>query len=968
MSSISKIFNENADASLEENHQPITLDSIENVYYVDKGIVDIYITRKSHDKIEGPLYHLATISSDNIILPVISADGPSEIVILFRIARGATVLSISVDTFNRIAKSLPDEMSLLIKNWVEMFSKCAMLGRMPITTQLLEANSLIQLICDGSIGVAHSLYWVQAKDQIGVFLSDMSIEFREDTDYFPISQYGWIDFKKDTLLKTIETKQIINNGIIFDNVIRFNSIVLQILAVKNVINQELFYSLKKHEKLKQEKMDIQYAELALSKVTNPDSIVDGYEINKNRVMQQFAYVASYAGCAINSLRMSEAKLSYEEKMHILFYRSRIAYRKVHFSNSWYQRDNGSLLGFKKDTKEPVAFFSADGTNNYYYDAADNKKHKVTKKNASNFLNYGYEIYLSLLRKKRDQESILIKLFRLVKFDIRWTLFLSLVISLIGLLPPLLSSFLIDRVIPYHDIKQFYWIIATIIMGILISYLLAFTRGYTISRIRNKLGYEVQVSLWDRLFRLPISFVNRYTSGDLSWRMSAADRVQTLLSVGAVEILLNSLFALINLIFLFYLSFTLALISALFISLYLLLIYKLSLKIIRMQRSAHEQQSQLTGIMNQIIKGIVKIRSMSSEARAFNYWAKPYVEFRKKTYHIIKTENLLKVIMESVPYFSILLIFIAIASINNNYQISAGDFVAFYMIYIALFISISNLSSVILNLSDAYTHFEGIQDVLLSALERPPHASETWEIQGNIEALRLIFSYPDSVKNIINSFSLKINSGEFIGIVGPSGAGKSTLIKLLINFHKPLSGHIFIDGKDLINLDAEIMRKKIGIVLQDDQLLPDSIYKNIVGNEEVSQEAIDAVVSMVGLDKDLYKMPMGVHTVVNIGGSGLSHGQKQKILIARALIAKPNVIILDEALSAMDYLSQNTIINALRSMNITRIMVTHRVSCVKYTDRIIVMNKGKIVEEGTYKNLIGREGLFYKLFAEQNPSI
>ena len=219
--------------------------------------------------------------------------------------------------------------------------------------------------------------------------------------------------------------------------------------------------------------------------------------------------------------------------------------------------------------------------------------------------------------------------------------------------------------------------------------------------------------------------------------------------------------------------------------------------------------------------------------------------------------------------------------------------------------------------------------------------------------------------MLNGIDLDIAPGEYVGIVGASGSGKSTLLKLLLGFEEPDEGQICYDGKNLRQLDKRELRKNLGVVLQNGKLIAGSIFENItITAPHATLKEVKAVIEAVGLKEDIDRMPMGVHTMLSENSSTISGGQQQRILIARAIINHPAVLIFDEATSALDNVTQAAVCESLDRMNVTRIVVAHRLSTIKNCDRIVVLDGGKIVEEGNYESLMAKKGLFSRFASRQ----
>jgi len=240
-----------------------------------------------------------------------------------------------------------------------------------------------------------------------------------------------------------------------------------------------------------------------------------------------------------------------------------------------------------------------------------------------------------------------------------------------------------------------------------------------------------------------------------------------------------------------------------------------------------------------------------------------------------------------------------------------------------------------------------------------------EINGNIEVSHIAFRYSKDSPLILKDISFSVRQGEHIALVGASGCGKSTMLRIILGFEKPESGQIYFDGKDISQFDIRSVRKQLGVVLQSGQLLPGSIFENIVGsNNSLSVKDAEKALEMAGFLDEVNEMPMGIHTMVSDDFKSISGGQKQRILIARALVSNPKILFFDEATSALDNKTQKIVSDSINKLNITRITIAHRLSTITECDRIIVLSKGRIAEQGTYNELIEKNGIFSDMIKRQ----
>ena len=321
---------------------------------------------------------------------------------------------------------------------------------------------------------------------------------------------------------------------------------------------------------------------------------------------------------------------------------------------------------------------------------------------------------------------------------------------------------------------------------------------------------------------------------------------------------------------------------------------------------------------------------------------------------------LSLVAESI--FAMILYFLII---HNKIEISVGAFVALNSSFGYFSSGILQIVEGAITINTVKPLYERFKPILENVSELDDAKDLPGEIKGDIELSHITFSYDKDSSVVIDDLSLRIKAGEYIGIVGSSGCGKSTLLKLLLGFESPNVGRIYYDGKDLESVDKRELRKKLGVVLQDGDLISGSIFENItITAPKATVTDVNKVVEAVGLKEDIDQMPMGLHTVVSEGCGTISGGQQQRILIARAIINQPNIIYFDEATSALDNITQAKVCESLEQLQSTRIVIAHRLSTIMNCDRILVMDKGRIVEEGSFEELMAKKGLFYRLAERQ----
>jgi ABC-type bacteriocin/lantibiotic exporter with double-glycine peptidase domain len=298
------------------------------------------------------------------------------------------------------------------------------------------------------------------------------------------------------------------------------------------------------------------------------------------------------------------------------------------------------------------------------------------------------------------------------------------------------------------------------------------------------------------------------------------------------------------------------------------------------------------------------------------------------------------------------------------KLTTGDFLAFFSAFSQVLVSALAVSAAIIAAVAVLQQYERAKPILESIPEVTEDKTRPGKLTGAIEISRITFRYKPDAPPVLRDVSVNVRAGEFVAIVGPSGSGKSTLLRMLLGFETPESGGVYFDGQDLSGLDVQEVRQQMGVVLQSSRPISGSIYQNIVGSAQLTVEDAWEAARLAGIDEDIKKMPMQLHTYLSDGGGGISGGQRQRLMIARAIAGRPSILLFDEATSALDNQTQAIVSRSLETLQATRVVIAHRLSTIMNANRIFVMDKGEVVQAGTYQELIEQEGVFRELAKRQ----
>ncbi|MCR4906331.1 MAG: ATP-binding cassette domain-containing protein, partial [Clostridiales bacterium] len=648
-------------------------------------------------------------------------------------------------------------------------------------------------------------------------------------------------------------------------------------------------------------------------------------------------------------------------------------RKIVLPENWYKKDIGPVMGTFEG--EPVACFRGAGGAGYYYLPSAKTVRRLTPEIAARIHPEAYSIKRGLPWKSLTLSDVLAFCRRSIGgWDFAALLLCEFLCVVIGLLLPTLNQLVYDRFIPYGRISESgeqELIRVSLMIGscMLCSLLLSVMKNLAGYRITSRVGFDLQDAVYDRVFRLPETFFRQYGSADLGKRIMWVSETARQISSTCVVTVTATVF---SFVYVFRMGKYaqgqggLAPTAVLLYFGYAAVVCVFSLLSVKYEKRIYENDGEARSRLFQYLNSIDKIRLTGVEDRAAYSYLQPFsavqaAELRRN--RLFSASEALASVASSV--FSLVFYMVIL---KNSGNIAVGNFVAFtsaFGIFTASFQQLLTEGMGLFRLRDRIRMFA---PVFTCSPEDDSTREEPGKITGQISVEHVSFSYQAGGKDVLKDVSFDIRPGEYVGIVGASGCGKSTLLKLLLGFETPSVGMILYDGKDLKRLNKSSLRKKMGVVLQNGRLVSGSIYENItITSPGATMEEVEDVIAKVGLKEEIDQMPMGIHTVLNETSNTISGGQQQRILIARAIINKPSLLIFDEATSALDNITQAVVCENLDRMNVTRIVVAHRLSTIRNCDRILVLENGEIAEEGSYDSLMEKKGIFCRLASRQITS-
>ncbi len=651
-----------------------------------------------------------------------------------------------------------------------------------------------------------------------------------------------------------------------------------------------------------------------------------------------------------------------EQLEYLLRPHGIMRRTVQLTDGWYRNAAGAMLGSLREDGRAVALLPAGLSGYFYMDPQTGVKKRISRSNQDLFETEAIAFYKPFPLAKISLPSLMHYIIgTLSAADFVVLALATLAVTLVGLLSPKLTSLLFGQVLPSGQMRLLFAIAVFTVCVSVSTLLLQTIKQMVTTRVETKMSVAVEAATMMRVLSLPADFFKNYGSGELASRATQINSLCKMLVSAAFSTGLTSIFSLV------YLSQIFVYARELVIPALIILLVTVVLSVISslMQMKISTQQMELSGkesgMSYALISGIQKIKLAGAEKRAFARWGNLYAKDAKLSYNPPLFLKLHSVISLAITLTgTIVMYWMAVKS-----GVSVADYYAFNTAYGMLSGAFMSLAGIALTVAQIRPILTMVQPFFDAVPEIEDEKEVLTRLSGGIELSHVSFRYNEHMPLVLDDLSLKIRPGQYVAIVGKTGCGKSTLMRLLLGFEKPQKGAVYYDGKDLERIDLRSLRRRIGVVMQNGKLFQGDIYSNIVisAPQLTLQEAWEAA-ELAGIADDIRSMPMGMHTIISEGSGGISGGQRQRLMIARAIAPKPKILMFDEATSALDNLTQKKVSESLDALKCTRIVIAHRLSTIKQCDRILVLDKGKIVEDGKYEELIANGGFFAELVARQ----
>ena len=967
---------------------PVRLDEETSVWWVEQGKVEIFAYRTDDDA-TGARTHITTIESGRVVLGVRRESQPQrpfgrrreleQTAALLGVGLPNTeLLKIPLPIFQQLARE-PDfapELATAVDAWVDgLFSKIPK-AELPSRFDTLSVGSEVELEEGSAARVDRGVVWIRHVAGASSFIGQEQLAMRTADFLLPISGETWLVAAETTTVSCVGTLNLVRSGGIWEGLLKFHQLFLAYVDMVLAQAQEQ----ERRRLTRRRQMDqalIAGANRKLAAVLEGE--LDGPSpLNLDDEVRNPLVAACERVGEMQGIRFKAPieKQKDDQQGHYIgqiCHASRVRYRRVMLRDEWWNEDNGPLVGFiwkdgvpnpkNRLRGTPVALLPTSATSYELWNPSTGERKPMDSDLADTLEGEAFMFYTPLPERALKITDLLTLAARGRSGDLRTLLMMGVGTGLLSMLVPLLTGQIFGNIVPAADRSQLFQVTMALVVAAIAAFGFQWVRSIAVLRLSGKLDGSVQAAIWDRLLALPVGFFRGFTVGDLAARSMGMDQIRTLLLGNVTSSFLGAIFSVFSFALLFYYDWRLALIATALVSILLLITGTLVYLQIGHQRQLFAVDGEVTALLFGLLNGLSKLRVAGAEARAYTLWADKFSRQRELT---IAAQRLANVQLAFNAMFGLLssLALFAAMSLWSEIQLEIADFLAFMAAYgqfQGAALSLITLFSSVLTMVPLY---ERLQPILSTPPEVDDSGVAVTDLTGDVELNHVWFRYQQDGPPILADVSIRARPGELIALVGPSGSGKSTTLRLILGFEQPDSGSVYFDGQDLPSLDIQSVRRRLGVVLQNGRPLSGSIFTNIVGNSNLGIDDAWEAAHMAGLAEDIQAMPMGMHTVISEGAGTFSGGQIQRLMIARAVVHRPRILLFDEATSALDNRTQDIVSQSLERLKVTRIVVAHRLSTIRNADRIYVMDQGRVVEQGTFDELLAADGVFARLAERQ----
>lgn len=954
---------------------PLLLGEPARCLVVLEGTIDLFLVETTDGMPSGIRHHVLGAGAGELLFGIDGAAALSPVALLAVGQTGTRVAEVDVSVLQGWGED-PAYRPLLLKpveKWVTALSHGAarLIRPRPRMDVVLSPGEDCDLVAHARLGCGRTVAWIDTGEATPFLLDTEEVDGAHPQILLPLAAGAWLSLAHETRVRSVSTAEALADGRAWPAVARLHGAMLDILPM----NLRLAGADEVNRLRSRGEADARAATSAVLQLAGALAKPHGGHHAAAEEEPLVGAVSAVLRAMGHSLVLpgrrreddGEEQWSLEEILRA----NRLRGRRLRLDQRWWTTEAGPFLLLREADGVPLAILPRGASGGYdVYDAVSGTTVPLSGEAAAALRGLGHSFYAPLPLRALRGLDIMAAVLNWSRAELKAILLCGIAGGLLSLAPPIATDIIVNDVIPSREAERLVGLSLALVLMALCLFGLQYAVQVASVRIEGLAGPRLQAAIMDRILRLPVRFFRDYTAGDLTKRVLAIESMQATIGGRVVAFLLAAVIALFSLALMFWFSWPLALISLIPLLIFGSAAVLLGLLRIRYEAALMATTGRSAGLLLQLSSAIAKLRLAAAENRAFLQWARLHAQVARETYRAARIEDIAATVQAIGLPFATAVIFAAVYGLDlapseSGRGLPLGMLLAFLAAFSQTLAGMTEMVLSAVQLATIKPLYSFAAPILQAVPEVDEGKADPGELSGAIELSGVTMRYAPGAPPVFQNLSLAVAPGEYVAVVGASGAGKSTLLRLLLGFETAEAGMVLYDGQDLRGLDVQWVRRQMGVVLQSGKLMTGSLLDNILGPFlGLPEEDAWWAAEQVGLAADIRQMPMGMNTVVTDAGGALSGGQVQRLLLARAIVARPRILLLDEATSALDNRAQAVVTASLARLNATRVVIAHRLSTVMQADRIVVLQDGRVQEYGRFEELMAGGTALRDLAARQ----
>ena len=944
-------------------NRPVRLSDPNAVWLVLQGSVDVFATRLTEGGVPTDFKHMLRVGPGRLIFPLMEEEDSSVLV-----AKGLAESELCrIPLADLAGAGLHAQTAEQVDAWVGELSESIVrdVTYRPHVDQSLGPGVVVEAAHGTTTAAQHGVVWASSPDGDLQYLGTEDLD-QSGSDLVPITPTSWVVQSRAASVMGISTADLSRDGRLVSVVMEFNRLAMRAdrtnrtLLLADVSNLQAASARHRRRSEEQARRDL-FAVLG----GDPRPTAEGPVLL--RALERIGRHENIGFRApARPRRRDSGNGDGEATLEEILDASGIRARRIALRDRdrWWLGDSGAMLASRRQDGAPVALIPGRLGRYRMFDSQSGGSMPVNSRRARTLDPTAHFFYRPFPYGHSSNALLRAMAFSRAHRDLARLVGAGVLAGLAMLVPAVLLGWAVSRVLPTGDGRTLAMVaLALALVGATLA-LLEMLKGTAMMRLEGRAAARIGAALWDRLLVLPPSFFRRFTVGDLGSRAMGFQRLRDQMAGVAAGSVLSLVFLLPTFALLLYYDAVLGGAALAMGAVSLAVTLWLGLRQLPHHRRLLANMRRLTAVLLQQISGVAKLRVSGAEGSAYAVWAANYREQKQTEMRLGVLNEHLIAFTSAAPLLAVAGL-LAVAAPRSEQGLPVGSFLATYAAFMVFYGALAQLGFSFSAVAAILPVVEQADPILSERPRRVLADAVAPEMQGELRIDQVTFRYAEDGPLILQDVSLHARPGEFIAVVGDSGSGKSTLLRLALGLETPQSGAVYYDNHDLERLDRRTVRDGVGTVVQDASLRPQTVLDNIIGTgDDLTVEDAWRAARLASVDQDILDMPMGMYTVTAEGSSAFSGGQVQRIMLAAALVRSPCMLLLDEATNWLDNATQSKVMQEIEKLSVTRIVSAHRLSTIRRADRIYVLQRGRVVQQGSFDELMAEEGAFRDMAIRQ----